>query len=257
MIKRMSPVHIRELLGIGRSSVRYYIKKGLISVKKDENNGYSYFDGGDLLELIDVAFYRNCLDADTEAIKKMTYAGSLEEQERNYAAQIDDFEAEIRRKEAYLVMLKDFDKQLKRAIKSKDTIRRVRLDAPFYFYYLDSHVDIRAELFQVSYWISEFGIEGGKPVYRCSPMMVGLEFVDILDDLYPNVKYRKFRPGEYLYSVMVSDKEPEDPALLEDLCAYGREHQCEMEEPMFVRYLATFREDGIRKHCYEGYIPLK
>ena len=113
MIKRMLPVHIRELLGIGRSSMRYYIKKGLLSVKKDENNGYTYFDGGDLLELIDVAFYRNCMDADTDHIKKMTYASSLEEQERNYNEQICDFEEEIRRKQAYLEMLKDFDKQSK------------------------------------------------------------------------------------------------------------------------------------------------
>lgn len=258
LIKRMLPVHIRELLGIGRSSMRYYMKKGLISAKKDEHNGYSYFGGGDLLELIDVAYYRNCMDADTDDIKKLTYAGSLEEQEANYHKQICAFAEKIRRQEKYLEMLRDFDKQLKRAIKCKDTIREVRLDAPFYFYYpeLDNRVDVRAEHFQVSYWISEFDAENGKPVYRRSSMMVGTEFVDILDADFPHISYKKFPPGAYLYTAFVTNKELEDPALIEPLYAYATEHGFEIAEPMFVRYLVTFREKGERCHCYEAYIPL-
>ncbi|MBQ4093014.1 MAG: MerR family transcriptional regulator [Firmicutes bacterium] len=259
MIKRMLPNHIRELLGIGRSSMRYYMGKGLISGKKDENNGYTYFDGGDLLEIIDVAFYRNCMDADTSDIKKLTYASSLEEQEEHYSLQIDAFEEKIKRQQAYLEMLKNFDKQLKRALRSKDRIRKVHLDAPFYFYYpeLDSHVDIRAELFQVSYWISEFEAEEDCPVYRRSAMMIGTEFVDILDADFPDIRYKKFPPGEYLYTVFNSDKEPENASMLEEIYAYAKEHHYEIAEPMFLRYLVTFRENGVRTHAYEAYVPLK
>lgn len=258
LIKRMLPVHIRELLGIGRSSMRYYMKKGLLSAKKDEHNGYSYFGGGDLLELIDVAYYRNCLNADTEDIKKLTYADSLEEQEANYYEQVCAFEEKIRRQEKYLVMLQDFDKQLRRAIECKDTIRRVHLDAPFYFYYpeLDSRVDVRAEHFQVSYWISEFDVKEGHPAYCRSSMMVGTEFVDILDSDFPHISYKKFLPGDYLYTVFISERELEDPAMMEPLYRYGIEHRYPMKEPMFIRYLVTFRENGKRCHCYEAYIPL-
>ncbi|MGM9567616.1 MAG: MerR family transcriptional regulator [Clostridia bacterium] len=258
MIKRMLPVHIRKLLGISRSAMRYYMRKGLLTAKKDEDNGYSYFSGGDLLELIDVAYYRNCLNAETEDIKKLTYAESLEEQEANYSEQIDAFEEKIKRQEFYLTMLRDFDKQIKRAIKWQNQIGKVHIDAPFYLYYpeLNSHVDIHAEHFQVSYWISEFGIEEGQVVFRRSSMMVGAEFVDILDTEFPGIRYQKIFAGDFLYTSFCSDKDMSDPSLLEDCVAYAKEHHYALSEPILIRYLLTLRRNGKRCHCFEAYLPL-
>ena len=97
MIKQMSPADVRELLGISRSAMRYYMSKGLISAKKNEENGYSYFSGNDLLELIDVAYYRNCMDADADDIKRLTFAPSLMEMEANYEEEIDAYEKKIKK----------------------------------------------------------------------------------------------------------------------------------------------------------------
>lgn len=259
MIKQMSPADVRELLGISRSAMRYYMSKGLISAKKNEENGYSYFSGNDLLELIDVAYYRNCMDADADDIKRLTFAPSLTEMEANYEEEIDAYEKKIKKQLVYLDMLRDFDKQIKRAIKCQNKIREVYLDAPFYLYYpeLDRNVNVRADHFQVSYWVSEFAMEGDGPVYKRSSMMVGVEFVETLDTDFPGIPYQKIFGGNFLYTSFCSERELNDVAMLEPVVAYAKTHGYKLAEPMFIRYLLTFRKEGVgRCHCYEVYLPI-
>ena len=97
MKKTFTPAEIRHLLGISRSAIRYYKDKGLISVKKNEENGYSYYGGSDLLELIDVSFYRNCLDSNADEIRELIFSSSPEEIHGHYRDCIAGFKEKIRR----------------------------------------------------------------------------------------------------------------------------------------------------------------
>ena len=89
MKKQYSPSEIRNLLNVSRSAMRYYKEKGLINNETNESNGYSFYSGSDLLEIIDVAFFRNCLDANADDIHSITYAESAEEARDNYKKQIE------------------------------------------------------------------------------------------------------------------------------------------------------------------------
>ncbi len=257
MIKEMSPVEVRNLLGISRSAMRYYTEKGLISSKRNENNGYSYYSGADLLELIDVSFFRNCLNANVDEIHDIIYADSLDEYINVYSHQNDLFEEEIHRRMESLDMLRDFEVQIKHALSYQNKFAEMVLNKPVYLFYPEKelHMNIHSALFSVSYWVSKFRITDDTTIYEESPMMIGKHFVSILDEEFPSIRYHKIVNQRYLYTSFISDKEMKDPSILESVLALGKDQGVSCGEKVYIRYLLTFRRDNKRCHFYEAYFP--
>lgn len=257
MIKEMSPVEVRDLLGISRSAIRYYTEKGLITSKKNEQNGYSYYSGADLLELIDVAFFRKCLNATVDEIHDITYAASLDEYLEVYAHQNDLFEEEIQRRMESLIMLRDFEHQIKHALSFQNKFTELILKEPVYLFYPESglHMDIHSVLFSVSYWVSKFRLRDGIGIHEESPMMVGKRYVSFLDKEFPSIRYHKIADEGYLYTSFISDKEMKDPAILETVLTLAKEEGVSCGETVYIRYLLTFRRENERSHFYEAYFP--
>lgn len=265
MKKTFTPAEIRHLLGISRSAIRYYKDKGLISVKKNEDNGYSYYGGGDLLELIDVSFYRNCLDSNADEIRELIFSSSPKEVHQHYQHCIADFKERIQRQQENLNLMIAFEERVEKAMEIMDQITEITWNEPICFYYPnvngfqeDCDVDIHSPLFSVSYWSGEFSVENGNPVYQETSLMIDECYRSYLNEKFADVRMRILPAGRFLYTSFCSEKPLDDPAPMERLYAYAEEYGYTLSgEPGFVSYLFTFRDKGRRCHCYDAFLPVK
>lgn len=69
---------IAKVLGMSADNIRYYVKEGLITPKKNPENNYSEFSSEDVLLISDVLYYRN-LGLSIANIKKIFSGIPLEE----------------------------------------------------------------------------------------------------------------------------------------------------------------------------------
>lgn len=267
MKKTFTPAEIRHLLGISRSAIRYYRDKGLISVKKNEDNGYSYYGGSDLLELIDVSFYRNCLDSNADEIRELIFSSSPEEIQQHYKHCIADFKERIRRQQENLELMIAFEERVQSALEMMDRVKEISWYEPIYFYYPnvngfqnDCDVDIHSPLFSVSYWSGEFSVENGEAVYHETSLMLDERYRSYLNlnEKFPDMRMRILSQGRFLYTSFCSEKPLDDPAPMERLLAYAEEHGYTLSgEHGFVSYLFTFRRNDRRCHCYDAFLPIR
>lgn len=265
MKKTFTPAEIRHLLGISRSAIRYYKDKGLISVKKNEENGYSYYGGSDLLELIDVSFYRNCLDSNADEIRELIFSSSPEEIHGHYRDCIAGFKEKIRRQQENLDLMTAFADRVEKAMAIMDRVEEITWDEPICFYYPnvndlqdDCDVDIHSPLFSVSYWSGEFSVEQGEAVYAETSLVIDERYHSYLNERFSDVRLRIHSDGRFLYTSFCSEKPLDDPAPMNRLLAYAEEHgYVPTGEHGFVSYLFTFRDHGKRCHCYDAFLPVE
>ncbi len=258
MKKQFSPGDIRNLLGISRSAIRYYMDKGLISAQKNEENGYSYYDWCNLEEMLDVTYFRNCMNAEANDIWEITHSTSPKEYHDAYSKQIKQFEENIYRQQIHLEMLYNFNEKIERAMNSQNIIKEITLEEPFWVYYpeMDECPGVRTALFSTSYWGSEYVMENGTLNYKGFVMMTDEKNLAFLDKESSGISARKIPGGRFLYTSLCSDRGLDDPSLVELLTSYIREHQMETSEPIYLWYLLTFRNNGRRCHCYEVFFPI-
>lgn len=260
MKKQYSPSEVRNLLNISRSAMRYYKEKGLISNEKNESNGYSFYSGSDFLEIIDVGFFRNCLDANADDIHSITYAESAADAYKNYVKQIETLEENIRKQQESLKQARSVDERWKRAIDHLDQIFEISTEntETIYLYYPDeeNNPDIHTNLFSVSYWTTEFTLENDEPVYRETSFMLDKDFLRYLEEKSPDIRKREFPKGKFLYTAFCSELPEESPELIVPFIQYAKEHDIKLAAPFYVSYMYTFRQNGKRCHLYEAYLPI-
>ena len=259
MKESFSPSEIRNLLGISRSAIQYYRDKKLIDIRKNEENGYSYYSGSNLLEIIDISFYRNCMDATVEDIAGLLSSETPETYADVYSEKIDAYEERIRRRLENLSMLRDFEKRIRRALNALNVFKVVQNHEKTYLYQpdIEHHVDIHTELFWTSYWNGEFYLKDGEPVYDDTYLFVDEKGLTYLKQSCPDATVWLVPPGRFIYSAFCSDRPLSDTAYLKKAIAYADENHIPLSEPFYVSYLFTFKKDGVDHHCYECTLPIQ
>ena len=96
------------MLNISRMALRYYMRKGLISGTKDEENGYHYFDENDLQDLKDIVHLRQTLDFSVEEIRDYLYSDSLDDYRSLVRQRMESLQKEIEEKQAQLRSLNNW-----------------------------------------------------------------------------------------------------------------------------------------------------
>ena len=76
-----TPGQIREMLDLSRSALRYYIRKGLLDVEKNDENGYHTFTSNNLSDLRDISYLRQMLDFSIDDIQDCFNAVTPDEYE--------------------------------------------------------------------------------------------------------------------------------------------------------------------------------
>lgn len=258
MKKYFSPADIRALLGISRSAIRYYIDKELISANKNAENGYSYYSWCDIEEMLDVTFFRNCMNAKADDIWDITHTQSPKAYQEVYSKQIQQFEENIHRQQNLLEILQEFDTKIQRAINYQNIVEEISVDESFYVYYpeMDKCPNIRTSLFSTSYWGSEYIMDDGDVNYKGFVMMTDEKHLEYLREGTSGVFMKKISQGQFLYTALCSKTGLDDPSLVEPLVNYIKEHNIEVTSPIYLFYLLSFRENNERRHCYEAFLPL-
>ena len=99
---------VMKMLNISRMALRYYMKKGLVTGVKDEENGYHYFDRDDLLDLKDIVHLRQTLDFSVDEIRDYLDADSLEDYRHLVKNRMDLLAQEIEEKQRQLRALQNW-----------------------------------------------------------------------------------------------------------------------------------------------------
>ena len=99
---------VMKMLNISRMALRYYMRKGLISGVKDEENGYHYFDYDDLLDLKEIVHLRQSFDFSVEEIRDYLDADSLDDYRHLVKNRMKTLKEELEEKQRQLRALQNW-----------------------------------------------------------------------------------------------------------------------------------------------------
>ena len=125
-----TPGQIREMLDLSRSALRYYIRKGLLDVEKNDENGYHTFTSNNLSDLRDISYLRQMLDFSIDDIQDCFNAVTPDEYEAVFTRRKALLESEIAQKQLQRDRLTEWEKYLSRLKRTPDSVSIVEFE-PF------------------------------------------------------------------------------------------------------------------------------
>ena len=239
---------IRNMLDLSRSAVRYYIRKGLLDVDKNDENGYQTFSHNNLSDLRDIAYLRQMLDFGINDIQDCFNASTLEGYESIFVKKREALEVEIAQKQIQLNRLKQWEEYLANLKNSPDSIRVIEFN-PFVFSPTFSPSPDKLSLLCASYNLSKDGTAtfGGYGYCFDEPNRDDLA-------LCKDIAYR-FPRGRYVYAMFNSEYSMEDPRLLNFVLDWVKKEQYAIRGPIQVDYFFRIKKDNEYRFFYAVTIP--
>ncbi len=246
---------VENLLGVPRSTIRYYIKKGLFSVGKEETNGYYYYTIEDLRKISHLIVGRNRLALGLELSQSRTELSSLEDYHKLLYQQetlLFDQLTKIRRS---IDLLQIYEGMLTRIKKNLGKISITKIDILYIFpefYALNS----KTSVIDVGYVTSVFTLKEQHLKYNCLISIVHESDVYLVskEDM-KNIDYR-LENIECVFTVLKSTKDMEDAELLDESIAWAKQQKVPINPPYYLSYLTELIENGEKTYYYEIFLPL-
>lgn len=232
---------IREMLDLSRSAIRYYVKKGLISVDKDDENGYQSFNQKNISDLRDISYLRQMLGFGIKDIQNCFSATSLEEYEIIFRAKSIELEAEIRQHQIQLKRLKKWEYYLNYLKEYPDSIGIVEFTQAFMFSSIHP-----LEIDDIPFLCTSFDIDGHKVRFNSYGYCINELALNDLKCL--NGTRYHFPAGEYIYSMFSSELDMNDPNLVKPVLDWACEQNIAVKKPILVDYFFRIKNRG--KYCY-------
>ncbi len=242
-----TPGEIREMLDLSRSALRYYIRKGLLDVDKNDENGYHTFTQNNLSALRDISYLRQMLDFSITDIKDCFNATTPDDYEAIFIKKKASLENEIAQKIIQRDRLAEWEKYLRHLKQSPDTINVVEFPSPFVFSSTAS-----PSLDKLSLLCSSFQLEGDTVAFSGYGYCLDEPDESAQENL--NTIYR-FPRGKYIYAMSSSEYGMDDPALLTSALNWAKEHHYEVKGPIQVDYFFRIKEEGKYRYFYAITIP--
>lgn len=238
---------IRNMLDMSRSAMRYYIRKGLLDVDKNDENGYQSFSHNNLSDLRDIAYLRQMLDFGINDIQDCFNASTLDDYESIFRQKRAGLEAEIEQKQTQLNRLKRWEDYLADLKRSPDSIQIVEF-SPFVFSPTFSPVPDKLSLLCAS-----FLLKNGIPKFNG----YGYCFDEPEEEELKNCKditYR-FPKGKYIYAMFNCEYSIEDPGLLDSVLRWVEERGYSIKSPIQVDYFFRIKNESEYRFFYAVTIP--
>lgn len=242
-----TPGEIREMLDLSRSALRYYIRKGLLDVEKNDENGYHTFTQNNLSDLRDISYLRQMLDFSIDDIQDCFNAATPDEYEAIFIRKKALLESEIAQKEIQRDRLTAWEKYLSDLKNSPDSVSIVDF-APFVF-----SPTVSPSLDKLSLLCSSFKLENDGPVFGG----YGYCF-DEPNESNSNcskIIYR-FPAGKYIYAMCSSEYGMDNPEILTSTLDWAKENHYAIKGPIQVDYFFRIKKDGKYRFFYAITIPL-
>lgn len=250
MEKKYKIHEVAEYLGLTPAAIRHYEQKGLISVKKDPENGYRMYSDEDIYKLWTVAYHRS-VDMSIDTINTLKHCHTLAEirasveEHREHNCQImEEAMQNIRFCEIY-------DRYLQRAgrLGAKPMVKE---NMTLYFYPREESYRRKGSSFPGCTLGSIFN-EDGETKYS----VVYGEDISLLAEEDQRGYLRKEETGSIVSVVVVS----EDFFYTDDLPALGlafaKEAGYDVCYPYYSIYLVTLNYFGKPQRYYEILLTLK
>lgn len=250
---------IATMLRIGVDAIRFYEKKGLVHPKKDEKNKYRMFSMYNILELLDVIYYRE-LDIPISDIVSILQTGRKEnmrellEEKRKKAEQRIRFERQLIKKIEYIegayetieshqgVKVKEFPKAwiLTRG-SEKEEIMKSQI------------VDLTKDQFVMSHLYSTYNMQSGnmQDLYITMEQSIMKEF---------GISWKKCTPlnlGLCIYTVVqLSDMtlQKED---IKKILIFAKEHHMVCDDIVYIHEIPLTTYTDETNYFAEIYLPIK
>ncbi len=244
---------VEKLLGVPRSTIRYYIKEGLLSVDKEDTNGYYYYTKKDLRNISHLIVGRNRLELGLVSSRSRTELESLEDYHKLlYQQENKLFEqlASIRRS---IDLLQIYERMLVRIKNHLGKFSIVDIDV-FYifpeFYALNS----KTSVIDVGFVSSVFVHKNDRLVYDSLISIVHKSDAYLVskEDM-ENSNERK--DLKCVFTVLKSTKDIESAELLDECIAWAESQHIPIKPPYYLSYLTELRENGKKIYYYEIYLP--
>ncbi len=232
---------IREMLDLSRSAIRYYVKKGLISVDKNDENGYQSFDQKNLSDLRDISYLRQMLGFGIKDIQYCFSAASLEEYEILFKAKSLELEGEIKQQQIQLKRLKKWEYYLNYLKEYPDSIRIVEFPQAFVFSSIHP-----MEIDDIPFLCTSFDMENQEIRFNSYGYCINELALSDLD--YLNGTRYHFPAGEYIYSMFSSELDMNNPDLVKPVFDWAKKQNIEVKTPILVDYF--FRIKSQENYCY-------
>ena len=105
-IKSLSIKKFATLTGLDKETIRFYRNKGLLHPKRNEENGYTFYDGYDFMDLYSILKYRD-MEMPIHEINELMHGENLDLYERKLKEQVRDLEEELVRIRRKLFRIKN------------------------------------------------------------------------------------------------------------------------------------------------------
>ena len=243
---------VEEILGIPRSTIQYYIKKGLLKIDKDISNGYRYYSPRDMREILHLIVGRSNLQLNLEESVQRTEAKDLNDFRRIFYQQEDQLTQRIRKDLRSIELLHIYYRMLNRIERYMDRYTILEQDKIYLFpeeYIFRAHTSI----IDTGFVTSIFQIQNHTAVFQkaCSLVFEEDRFLLAEEDL--KKEETTIPKQKYLYTVIKTTKEIEDPSIIEPAL-----HHAEKEKILLADqgYLCN-EEQGENTFYYDLYLPIR
>lgn len=246
---------VEKLLGIPRSKIRFYIQKGYLEIDKDESNGYRYYSRKDLREIMHLIVGRSNLHLDLDKSHQRASAASLDDFRQLFYTQEDLLTKRIAEDRRSLEVLSIYRRMLSRIDRYENKFTIMEPGKIFLFpeeYIFSSHSSVIDAGFASSAFeerenrISLKGVHS--LVFEQDRYLVTDEDMDAHTECLP--------PQRYLYTVIKSDMELEEPKNIESALQYAEENGIKVKPPYLLCNLFKLEEMEKRRYYYDIYLPI-
>jgi DNA-binding transcriptional MerR regulator len=246
---------VENLFNIPRSRIQFYLKKALLDVDRDKDNGYHLFTRADLLQLKHLLVARTAIDLSLEDSRQRINAANLEDFRRLFFKQEQQLLERIAKDRRSLEVLSIFNSMIARIVEKLGTFSCVEA-GPFHLFGERFAFDMQTSVIDVGYVSALFSCGDEQPVFTdlCSVVYDSDSY--LISEIDLAERKRQIIAPHFATTVVKADAEMETPELLLPLIAWARGQGHRLQGAAFTSYLFEVTEDDKKYYYHELWLPL-
>ena len=250
---------VASMLGITIDAIRFYEKKGLVHPQVNPKNKYRLFTIANILELLDVIYYRE-FDLSISEIRSVLQSGTKEsmqcmlKEKKDEAKQRIKYETEMIQKIEYLEnIFQIFNQKYEIQIKSFPKTRILSQHHQKEEMMKSQISDFNKDCFVMSCLYSSYDLYDGslKDLY----MTIEEETMIHLDIEYD--QFELLSLNQCLYAVVPFKNTTLNQSVLTDLLEYAKTYHLECENTVYVHEIPLTAYSDQSTYYAELYLPIK
>ncbi len=259
---------VAAMIGVSRDTLRFYEKKGIISVRKKEN-GYRYFTEDDIFTLSSI-FYHRKMNIGLEEIESLwSDDNSFKTSAKITKQQIEAEKEEILKHQQALVRLHLFQEECQKIERNLNRVSVKNFPNAYVIETCDSPQDsvlawfCKSQkepgfdmLYTYDTYRSTAGTESGTLEFQKSSLLLYDELTESLSFSFDLERYQKTETPQCLYTIVESPSRIPDREMVQKMIAWGKEQQLTAGDLVISDYIMHGMQDGSFIFYLEIYIPL-